>query len=53
MNIGTKVEFQIGRGSYGIGTVVAFNDQTEIVTVKDSDDGSDWIGPADYATTLE
>ena len=50
MEIGNRVEYQTGWGEYSIGVVSAYDEKTEILTVKNEDDGSTWSGPADYAT---
>lgn len=50
MNIGNLVEYQTDVASWGIGRVVAYDEETEMVTVQDEDDGSTWRGPADYTT---
>lgn len=48
MKIGGLVEYQVDFASWGIGRVVAYDDDTEIVTVKDEDDGTTWRGLADH-----
>lgn len=50
MEIGTHVEYQTGIAESGFGTVIRFDEDTEIVTVIDDDDGSTWCGPIDLAT---
>jgi len=47
MKVGDVVEFQIDVASWGTGRVVAYDEETEIVAVEDSDDGTMWRGPAD------
>lgn len=50
MEPGTHVEYQTGIAEYGIGIVTNFDEETEMVTVTDDDDGTVWCGPADLAT---
>eukprot|EP01034_Spumella_vulgaris_P032841 gene32841-40538_t len=50
MRIGTHVEYATGIAESGFGTVIDFDNDTEIVTVMDDDDGSTWRGPLDHAT---
>lgn len=53
MQIGIRVEYQTGAFESGNGIVTSFNDETDIVTVKDENDGTVWRGPADLATALK
>jgi len=53
MELGTLVEYETGPGSSGIGFVSAYEEQTEIVTVVDEDDGSTWRGPLDKTSVVE
>lgn len=53
MNIGTRVEYQTDIGEYALGTVIGFDEESEIVTVTDDDDGSTWSGPVDFATPTD
>lgn len=48
MKVGDRVEYQTGVGSSGIGRVIAYDPETEVVTVKDEDDGTTWRGLEDY-----
>ncbi len=50
MEPGTHVEYETGIAEYGIGFVTHFNEQTEMVTVTDEEDGSTWRGPLDRVT---
>lgn len=50
MKLGTHVEYETGIAEYGIGFVSHFDEQTEMVTVTDEDDGSIWRGSADLVT---
>ena len=52
MEIGIKVEYETGIGAIGIGEVMEFDEETEMLTVRDSDDGSAWRGPFDRATIV-
>lgn len=52
MREGTYVEYQTGHAEWGSGTVTKFDEQTQMLTVRD-DDGSEWIGPVDLATTSD
>lgn len=53
MQIGERIEYRTGWADSGIGIVVAYNEETETVVVKDEDDGSIWRGPADLTTSLD
>lgn len=53
MRIGTHVEYETGIAESSLGSVSDYNDETEIVTVKDDDDGSTWSGPVDRCNPLE
>jgi hypothetical protein len=53
MNIGDLVEYQVDLCSWGIGRVVAYDEETEVVTVRDEDDGTTWHGLADHALLVE
>lgn len=53
MKIGQRIEFATGRAESGIGTVTAYNAETEIVHVRDDEDGSTWSGSVDHTTTFE
>ena len=52
MQIGTHVEYQTDPAQWGHGHVTDFNEMTEIVTVKDEEDGSIWLGPVDFTTVI-
>lgn len=52
MNIKSQVAYQTGIAEFGIGEVIAYNQDTEIVTVVDEDDGSTWRGPVDLTTPI-
>lgn len=53
MKVGNLVQYQVDVASWGIGHVVAYDEDTEIVTVKDEDDGTVWRGLADYTAQVE
>ncbi len=53
MHIGQRVEYATGIAESGISTVCRVNEETDLVTVKDEDDGSTWRGPADLVTPLD
>lgn len=53
MKVGNPIEYQVGIASWGIGHVVAYDENTEIVTVKDEDDGTAWRGLADQTEPAE
>jgi hypothetical protein len=53
MNIGDRIEYQVGIASWGIGRVVGYDENTEIVTVEDEDDGTTWRGLADHTEPVE
>lgn len=44
-----RVEYQVGRGESGIGHVIAIDEDSEQITVRDEDDGSIWTGSMDHA----
>jgi hypothetical protein len=44
------VEFQTAAGSFGTGRVVEYDEETEVVTVRDVDDGSLWRGPEEMTS---
>jgi len=48
MKVGDRVEYQVDVASWGIGRVVSHDEDTEIVTVMDEDDGTMWRGLADH-----
>lgn len=50
MDVGIHVEYETGHGQYSFGYVQAFNEETEILTVRDDVDGTSWRGPAERAT---
>jgi hypothetical protein len=52
LEIGQRIEFATGRCDSGIGLVTAYDPETEMVTVKDEDDGSEWTGLEDYTTVM-
>jgi hypothetical protein len=47
MKNNTIVEYHTSIGSSGYGRVIAYIEETEIVTVMDIDDNSIWTGPGD------
>lgn len=47
MKPGDLIEYQTDVSSWGTGRVVAFDEETEMVTVRDEYDNSTWTGPAD------
>lgn len=53
MKPGDRVEFQTGPGSYGTGAVMAYDEETETVTVRDDDDGTLWCGPEEKTSPAE
>ncbi len=53
MKVGDMVEYQVDVASWGIGRVVAYHEDTEIVTVQDEDDGSTWQGLVDFTEPAE
>lgn len=53
MRVGQVVEYQTGLGEWGTGSVVDFNEELDLLTVVDDEDGSTWHGPADRATVIQ
>jgi hypothetical protein len=53
MRIRTLVQYETGIAESGVGRVVDFDEETEIVTVQDVDDNSTWRGSVDHATIIE
>lgn len=53
MRVGQVVEYQTGLGEWGTGSVVDFNEELDLLTVVDDEDGSKWHGPADRATVIQ
>jgi hypothetical protein len=53
MNIGDRIEYQVCVATWGVGRVVAYDENTEIVTVEDADDGTTWRGLADQTQPSE
>lgn len=53
MNVGDVIECQVDVASWGIGRVIAYDDETELVTVQDEDDGTNWRGPADLTVLAD
>jgi hypothetical protein len=53
MKVDNRIEYQVGIACRGIGHVVAYDENIEIVTVKDEDDGSAWCGQADHTEPAE
>lgn len=47
------IEFDYGHACSSEGIVVAIDEQTEVIQVKDLTDGSVWRGPIDRARVLE
>lgn len=50
MEHGIHVEYETGHGQSSYGCVQSFNEETEILTVRDDVDGTIWRGPAERAT---
>lgn len=40
MRVGQRIEYRTGLADFGIGVVKAYDDEAELVTVIDEDDGS-------------
>lgn len=53
MKIGTRVEYHTAPGCSGFGRITAIDEESEVITVKDEDDGSNWTGPMDKAETAD
>ncbi|HYD61940.1 MAG TPA: hypothetical protein VEC35_16360 [Noviherbaspirillum sp.] len=47
MKPGDRVSFQTGLNCYGIGYVISYDEEKEIIKVRDEDDNSVWTGPVD------
>jgi hypothetical protein len=52
LEVGQRIEFATGRCDSGIGLVTVYNEETEMVTVVDEDDGTVWTGLEDYTTAF-
>lgn len=53
MNIGQRVEYQIGHGEYGYGKLIEIREVSETAVVEDEVDGSTWVGNLDHLQPAE
>jgi len=49
MRTGIRVEYQTGYAESAYGVVLVYDEETDIVTVRDEDDYTVWSGPSDRA----
>ena len=49
MQTGIRVEYQTGYAESAYGVVLAYDEETDVLTVRDEDDGTVWAGPSERA----